>query len=729
MRQLFSLLLFSFQISHAGILKFDWSEVNIGGGGYISGIITHPKEKDLIYARTDVGGALRWDPRDRRWVNLSTWLGVTDHNLYGVESLAIDPNNPDIVYMACGKEHHRKPEESDILKSLDRGKTWKKLGIHIYSYGNGPVRYAGERLVVDPADSNRIYYGTRNDGLWASGDAGEKWERVESFPVTGKQFEGLGFVEIHEHGPEKDGRSQVIYVSALGDGLYKTEDGAATWKRIEGGPEYMGYIRNIEIAKDGTVYATFEAKDWKGGVWKLSPDDTWTDIAPLGKQIMRYNALALDPTDNSRILAMTYWGFGSNSLYSSTDGGATWKDSKYTLKKTTPWRPDNWSGSQPSCVKIDPHDPRRAYFSCWYAFYETQDIGAVDRGEPVVFTDHTLGHEELVAMSAHSPVRGAPLITGVADVGGFRHADTKVFPKMRITDKPQSNEVFVEDITSISSSIGNPDFIALVGGNKLTKTGNGGYSMDNGVTWKAFPNKPLPGSHNGRIAVAKDASSIVWIPQIEGKRAESSQAYFSRDKGVSWTASEGSPQGVMERGEVWSWDQPLVSDKAAPRTFYIYNRGKIHVSKDGGKTFAATAATLPDRRWWENYRLTAGAGGGELWMAFPMPDWPQGGNGLFHSTDGGVTFAKVATVDEVILMDTGIGPAPETPAHYLLGKVGGEFGMFLSLDRARTWTKVSDASQQFGNLPSTLTASQSKFGEVYVGFAGGGFVQGHLLAE
>ncbi len=651
--------------------EFQWSEVNIGGGGYICGIVTHPTQKGLIYARTDVGGALRWDPENQKWINLSTWLGVEDHNLYGVESLAIDPNNPDIVYMACGKEHHRKPEESDILKSVDRGKTWKKLGVHLYTYGNGPMRWAGERLVVDPADSDLLYYATRNDGLWTSLDAGETWSQIDAFPVKGNQFEGLGFVEIHEHGPIKDGRSQVIYVSAHGDGLYKTEDGAATWKRVEGGLEYMADIRNIEIAKDGTVYATFEAKDWKGGVWKLSPEGNWTNIAPLGDQIMRYNALALDPTDNSRLLAMTYWGFGSNYLFSSTDGGTTWKNTNYTFKKTTPWRPDNWSGSQPSALEIDPHDPNKVYFAGWFAFYETEDISAVDRNEPVVFTDHTLGHEELVAMSAHSSAKGAPLLTGVADVGGFRHADTDVFPKTRITDKPDSHEVFVEDITSISSSLDNPDFVVLSGGNKLTKTGNGGYSLDNGLTWKPFPNKPYPGAHNGRVAVAKDGSSIVWIPQIEENRPDSSQPFYSTDKGLTWTPSEGGPKSIMERGEVWSWEQPIVADKIAPHTFYIYNRGKIHVSTDGGKKFKETAAALPDRRWWEKYALVAGAAEGELWMAFPEPDWKQDGNGLFHSKDAGETFSRVANVDEVFLFDVGIGPGRMWPPTTFSGKWAG----------------------------------------------------------
>ena len=81
---------------------YAWKNVAIGGGGFVSGLVFHPSERGLLYARTDVGGAYRWDAAAQRWSALTDWLGAEDVNLAGIESIAIDPADPERVYLAAG---------------------------------------------------------------------------------------------------------------------------------------------------------------------------------------------------------------------------------------------------------------------------------------------------------------------------------------------------------------------------------------------------------------------------------------------------------------------------------------------------------------------------------------------------------------------------------------------------------------------------------------------------
>src|SRR5262245_19403132 len=64
---------------------YAWRNVVILGGGFVTGIEFSQIEPDLIYARTDVGGAYRWDAGADRWLPITDWVGRNDSNLMGIE--------------------------------------------------------------------------------------------------------------------------------------------------------------------------------------------------------------------------------------------------------------------------------------------------------------------------------------------------------------------------------------------------------------------------------------------------------------------------------------------------------------------------------------------------------------------------------------------------------------------------------------------------------------------
>lgn len=131
--------------------NYTWNKANTGaGGGYIPAIIFNQSEKDLIYTRTDMGGAYRWDPKTNSWIGLSDWVGYDNWNLLGCESLATDPVETNRVYIASGTYTNDWAGNGAILRSTDKGDTWEKTDLPFKIGGNMPGRSMGERLVIDP---------------------------------------------------------------------------------------------------------------------------------------------------------------------------------------------------------------------------------------------------------------------------------------------------------------------------------------------------------------------------------------------------------------------------------------------------------------------------------------------------------------------------------------------------------------------------------------------------
>ena len=99
----------------------DWTygQVAIGGGGFVTGIIS-TSQQGLFYARTDVGGAYRWDNDKQTWVALNYDITVDDVGLLSIDGIAVDPENPAKVYLAAGCEYFSSGKTC-ILISEDYG--------------------------------------------------------------------------------------------------------------------------------------------------------------------------------------------------------------------------------------------------------------------------------------------------------------------------------------------------------------------------------------------------------------------------------------------------------------------------------------------------------------------------------------------------------------------------------------------------------------------------------
>src|ERR1700678_2661463 len=95
--------------------QYTWKPVRIGGGGWVVGMVLHPLDSTVRYARTDVGSPYRWNNSTQQWIPMrvsnANGSGVqsaseTDApSSYGADSIAVDPTNTSVVYMVFPTEH------------------------------------------------------------------------------------------------------------------------------------------------------------------------------------------------------------------------------------------------------------------------------------------------------------------------------------------------------------------------------------------------------------------------------------------------------------------------------------------------------------------------------------------------------------------------------------------------------------------------------------------------
>lgn len=275
----------------------------IGGTGFITGVLFHPAVRGLAYARTDIGGAYRWDERAARWTPLTDHLGWDDWNLLGVESLAVDPAHPDRLYLALGTYAQAWAGNGAVLRSEDRGATWTRTDLTVKLGGNEDGRGAGERLLVDPRDSGTLWLGTRHDGLLKSSDRGATWAVASGFPATASASgQGVTFLAavgraVYAGWGDGDGTATAV-------NLYRTTDGT-TWEPVPGQPTGTSAKVPIRAAHDRhtrELYVTYaDAPGPKGqsaySVHKLATaTDRWTDVTPVqpgGSDTIAYGGVAV----------------------------------------------------------------------------------------------------------------------------------------------------------------------------------------------------------------------------------------------------------------------------------------------------------------------------------------------------------------------------------------------------------------------------------------------------
>jgi len=681
-----------------------WDSVVIGGGGFVTAVIPSRSEPGIVYARTDVGGAYRWDARDGRWSALLDWVGEDQTGLLGIDSLAIDPQNAANVWLLAGIAYLNGGRTA-VLRSTDYGKTFTSVDVtaQFKTHGNGFGRQNGERLAVDPGSSQRLWLGSRRDGLFASSDGGQTWSRSKALSVTTTPNDvGLNIV-LPDPASVKDGQARRLFVGvsrfgSIGPNLYRSDDGGLSFAPVAGAPTAL-MPQRAAFDGAGNVYLTYadgagphanksgSEPVARGQVWKYHiASKDWTDVTPNGVT-HPFAGISVDPTNPRRLVVSTINTFipqgdaKGDRIYLSNDAGATWIDVIARGFKRdnagVPWLQGHaihWAGS----IAFDPQDPRAVWVTSGNGIFRTANIDA----SPATWTFTVKGLEETVPLGFVS-MPGLPAVSVIGDYDGFIHDDPARPGRIH---QPEIGTTY-----GLDAAPGRPGTMVRVGDAML-------ITRDGGASWKQTP--ALQGKR-GRVAISTDGATLVHSPQ------GMSTLFRSGDAGASWTRVKGLAGPNLR----------AVADPVRANVFYAYDDKALMASVDGGATFTPRAS-LPAG----GSRLLRALPGraGDLWV--PLKD-----GGLVRSQDGGATFTPLAGVGYCGAIGFGkAAPGNEHPTVYMWGSVNEVRGIYRSLDLGATWQRINDDAHQYGGPGDGhfIVGDANRFGVVYMSTAGRGIVYG-----
>jgi photosystem II stability/assembly factor-like uncharacterized protein len=275
-----------------------------------------------------------------------------------VESIEIDPNDPDVIYLGLSGDAAGVNTYA-MAKSEDGGDSWTTIDLA----GGMPAGYNVVSVCVDPGNSqNIIVAGAQsfsNAAIAYTTDGGDTWLNKTSNLPTGKPFNavaiadgklyvgggqlfggnimgvyestngGSSWANISNSFPNKVSNDilidpndpLIIYVASEGDGIYKSTDGGVSWNYNATGAGENGAARSLAFEPGNTdiIYGGFLSL----GVCKSEDTGLEWEYANVGIASLLLNDIEIDPNNTDRIIC-SFEAENSGGCYISLDGGETW---------------------------------------------------------------------------------------------------------------------------------------------------------------------------------------------------------------------------------------------------------------------------------------------------------------------------------------------------------------------------------------------------------------------
>lgn len=664
------------------MMLYKWENVYLGANGYATGIMTHPKEPSQIYCRTDVGGAYRYNHENEVWVSITDNVSDADVNPthFRIMGMALDPNDTETIYIAT---------LTDVLKTTDGGVTWKELGLK-KEMSEGQNRLIGEPIAVDPNNSDVVYYGSDSEGLFISRDGGTTWKAVPGVPANADY--GIRCITFDKASVDKTGVTQRIFAGVSGHGVYVSENGGKSFRRMPGSPTHQARMKYVgdRLYVSQMLRSSKMSTDVPGGIY-VYRNNKWKNITPKGGADKDFAAIAVRESDPDFIITVMA-PYVSTRKYKSTDGGETWTALG--------------SGVNIADMCFNPLNEKEIFYV--YGAGVNKITDADDNSLPEVRFD--VGIEEFCTAQILSvPGSEARLFTGNLDWGMYR--STEIMQRASRVGNP-----IMADTTGLDYCGTDSSFVMAVGSS--INYGKGvaqmEYSTDYGETWNMVDSWD-GGLHLLEVAVGAEKQEngfpVVMACAFDGNPGY----YISRDGLKTWEKTSIS----FSATDIWArWHDRLIADKVNGDVFYIQAKNQIYVTKNAGLTWTVASGIPGACNLFYKIVAAPGIEGTIVYV---------GKSTLYISRDYGSTWRECNDIEWSYNATFGKGKdGSDVPALYVYGKINGVLGIYLSDDLGESWRRINDDGNQIPCVGDcgVMCGDKNEYGRVFVSTAGRGTFAG-----
>ena len=316
----------------AAIGRLRWRAIGPANqAGRIPMVVGVPGNRSVYYVGSAAGGLMKTTNGGITFTQL-----FDDQDNASIGDLVIAPSDPNILYLATGEGNPRNSASvgDGVYKSLDAGRTWKKIGLE--NVEKVP------RMRVDPRNPDVVYlcalgrtWGPNEDrGLYKTTDGGKTWRKI----LYRNTLTGCSDVDIDPNnanivyaGMYTHQRWPWYFTSGGGEtALYKSSDGGESWTKLSGPGNTRGLPRtpmdrigvSVHRANPDVVYMITETVDegelWRtedaGATWQMVSRDRNINFRPF-----YYADLRADPRNPNVVYTL------SGGLGKSEDGGRTFR--------------------------------------------------------------------------------------------------------------------------------------------------------------------------------------------------------------------------------------------------------------------------------------------------------------------------------------------------------------------------------------------------------------------